>query len=224
MSTLDTIFNSLNTDKGSRCGDRHNYAPVYEALFAPLRDADIKILEVGVHEGASLDSWHTYFSRAEIHGAEILASDFGGRFRDKPRVKIHHVDATDPLSIAEDGFQIIIDDADHGMGTCIKLMRSLWQKLNHGGFYIIEDLFVGTLPWGPKASPANESNHLDYEGYSSGVDRCYLPKHPQDLNFLNRHGLPLDIGKILQDNSHFFTITSISPTGGLHMMLVITKS
>lgn len=224
MKTLNQIFNAYETDKSSKFGDRHNYAPVYDALFSQLRHSDIKLLEVGVHEGASLDSWHEYFSKATIHGAEILESDFDGRFKDKPRVKHHYGDATDPLLIAENDFQIIIDDADHSLDTCIRLLRSLWPKLNSGGFYIIEDLFVGDLPWGGTASTPKSSSNLIYNGYSSAKHGDFLPMYPQDLNFLNRNGLPTDICKILDENSYFFTITSVGKDGGLHMILVITKT
>ncbi len=223
MKTLDEIFNYFGTDKGSVHGDRHNYSPVYSALFTPLRHSEIKLLEIGILEGASLDSWHEFFTKATIHGAEVKPAPSLDRFEDMPRVKIHKGCATDPALIPENDFQIIIDDACHSLAAQVCLLSALWSKLKPGGYYILEDLFVGNLPWGVTASGPKNRAYLQYKGYAPSEDTEYMPKHPQDLNFLNRRGLPRAINKILEENSHFFTISSIGRAGGLHMMLVITK-
>lgn len=224
MKSLDQIFNEMITDKGSHWGDKHNYAAVYSALFAPLRTANIKLLEIGIYDGASLKSWHEYFTNAIIHSAEIDPRHDSKFFENMPRIKIYHGDATDPALIAETGFTVIIDDANHALETQVRLIEALWDKLESGGFYIIEDLFVGELPWGGMASDLREDTGFEYQGHASGGETTYLPKHPQDLSFLNRKYLPEHICKILDNNEHFFTISAIGKAGGLHMMLVINKS
>jgi hypothetical protein len=224
MKSLDQIFNDHGTDKGSINGDKHNYSPVYNTLFSPLRLANIKILEVGIYKGASLESWHEYFPNAIIHAAERDPHSSLDRFKNWDRIKIHLGSAEQPTLIPENNFNIIIDDSDHQLETQVRLMQALWPKLAVGGFYIIEDLFVGELPWGGMGCWPKNRAYLQYSGHASGNDGDYLPKHPQDINFLSRRDLPPDINKILDENNHFFTITSIGKYGGLHMMLVITKA
>ena len=222
--TLDEIFNQYQTDKGSACKDCHNYAPVYSALFEPLRFLDIKLLEVGVRYGNSLLSWHEYFPNASIYAAETYAAHNDELFRDKPRIKIYLGDATQEGLVSESGFNIIIDDADHALSTQISLLETLWDKLLPGGFYVIEDLFVGEMPWGGFASEEYYQNEIDYNGHHSASDAAYIPKRPHDQPFLNRRRLPESIIRILDENMHFFTITSVGKGGSLHMMLVIRRT
>lgn len=84
-------------------------------------------------------------------------------------------------------------------------------------------MFVGDLPWGGQASGPRHRGFIRYDGAASGGETTFLPKHPQDINYLSRKNLPDDIQMILDNNSHFFTITAVGAAGGLHMMLVIVK-
>ena len=133
-------------------------------------------------------------------------------------------------------FRLIIDDADHGLETQQKLLRKYWHKLENGGFYIIEDLFIGKLPWGVEASQKRCSGFLKYFGHytapsvklsqPSFLPASYcrpLPKFVQDIAFLNQYQLDEDIIDILEQNNHFITVTAISKNGGLHLSLVIFK-
>ena len=53
-ATLDEIGLKYGTDKSS---SHHHYLPFYETFMAPLRDAPITLLEIGVYQGASLRTW-----------------------------------------------------------------------------------------------------------------------------------------------------------------------
>lgn len=224
MKPLAEIFNSRSTDKGTVHGDRHNYAPVYGTLFAPLRNKEINLLEIGIFKGASILSWHDYFAKASIVGVDILPSEEWEAISRLERIKLYNGDATDPELIAEQHFDIIIDDAEHTLDNQVSLLSALWPKLTAGGFYIIEDLFVGELPWGGHACGPRHRGFIRYDGAATGGETIFLPRHPQDLNYLNRKNLPANIQSILDNNSHFFTITAVGGGGGLHMMLVIVKS
>jgi hypothetical protein len=50
-STLDVIGLKHGTDKAS---SGHNYLEFYESFFAPLRENQLTVLEIGVYQGASL--------------------------------------------------------------------------------------------------------------------------------------------------------------------------
>jgi len=65
---LEKLFNKYNTDKS----EKHGYHMVYEKYFEPYKNQKIKILEVGVWEGASTLALHEYFDSAEIYGVDIF--------------------------------------------------------------------------------------------------------------------------------------------------------
>src|SRR5690348_302151 len=78
---------NLRPDSGelSRLGIKHrtdkswhnitsnmNYLDVYEPYFAPLKNAAVSLLEIGIYEGASLNLWQDYFTNpVAIIGIDI---------------------------------------------------------------------------------------------------------------------------------------------------------
>ena len=51
--------NQYSTDKEFS----HHYLGVYDELFAPFKDKEINLLEVGVATGGSLKLWEKYFTK-----------------------------------------------------------------------------------------------------------------------------------------------------------------
>ena len=51
---------------------RNGYLDVYEKYFIPLKNKKINILEIGVHEGASIRLWREWFINAHIIGADVI--------------------------------------------------------------------------------------------------------------------------------------------------------
>src|SRR5205085_4839910 len=61
----------------------HRYTPHYERHFAPLRDREMLVLELGIggysregQGGASLRMWKWYFPRARVVGVDIQDKSF----------------------------------------------------------------------------------------------------------------------------------------------------
>ena len=137
---LDT-FGILNaTDKSSL---RWDYLRHYEERFAPWRDTEINLLELGVGGGNSLYTWERYFSRATIIGIDInehRGPDIGGRIitevgsQDDP-VFLDSICRRYPPSI-------IIDDGSHQAPHIIFSFRYLFPRLAPGGWYVVEDLNI----------------------------------------------------------------------------------
>ena len=138
MLTLDEILKKYDCDKSS---DFHGYGKVYDSLFLPLRDRKISLLEIGVCRGNSLRAWEEYFTRASIHGVDIL-----DRTKyDTKRVKTHIIDQKDDRKMTDLGkkfgpFNIIIDDGEHSSKSVVRSFNSLLPFLAPGGYYIVEDL------------------------------------------------------------------------------------
>jgi hypothetical protein len=120
------------------------YLNEYNRLFEPLRFSPIRLLELGVHEGASMKIWEKYFPLATVVGLD---------FEDKPASfptdkRFHFVRGAqdDPMvidraiTLAGGPFDIIIDDCSHlGCHTARSFARLFTKGLNPGGIYVIED-------------------------------------------------------------------------------------
>jgi hypothetical protein len=136
---LDAIGLQTGTDKSS---DHHNYLAFYERFFEPLRHSNIRLLEIGVFEGASLKMWELYFPNASIVGADINRDVH--RFAND-RSKIAIVDQSNlqdlvDLGVKHGPFDIIIEDGSHLWEHQITTLRTLFPFVKEGGFYVVEDL------------------------------------------------------------------------------------
>jgi len=137
--TLDAIGLRHGTDKAS---SHHNYLGYYEAFMAPLRNAPITLLEIGVYQGASLKTWAEYFPRAKIIGVDIEPDS---KLYETERVKIALADQSNlehlaQVAAAHGPFDLIIEDGSHMWEHQITTLRALFPFLRNGGYYICEDL------------------------------------------------------------------------------------
>lgn len=137
---LNAIGEEENTDKGSSF---HNYLSKYDFFLEKLRNQNIKILELGVFNGASLRMWENYFESAEIIGVDI---DEKCKENEDKRIKVLITDLgresnLDLLKKMVGGSpKVIIDDASHFYTHQIKALIKLFPFLESGGIYIVEDL------------------------------------------------------------------------------------
>ncbi len=143
---LDAIVLKLGTDKSSFS---HDYLNVYERFFCHRRNEPLKILEVGVFNGASLKVWEEYFPNGKIVGADIEENTrrFAGG-----RVEIEIIDQSNledlvRLGVRHGPFDIIIDDGSHIWDHQITTLRTLFPFLKDGGCYVVEDLETNYGPY-----------------------------------------------------------------------------
>ena len=156
---LKKLFNYYGSDK-SRV---HNYHLIYSAIF-PKRNKVKKILEIGLgtnninmisnmgpegKPGASVRAFRDYFSQASIYGADI---DSEILFSEK-RIKTYYVDQTNIESIKKlfskkigKNFDLIIDDGLHAPYTNLNFLISCMNKINKGGWLVIEDIPFAAKP------------------------------------------------------------------------------
>jgi 23S rRNA U2552 (ribose-2'-O)-methylase RlmE/FtsJ len=116
--------------------------------FAPWVSKEIKLLEVGIHKGGSLQLWRDYFPRDTIVGIDLRLPE---NFVPGERVQVFEGSQSDERFLSEvakktapEGFDIIIDDASH-IGELTK--TTFWHLFDHhlkpGGLYAIEDWCTG---------------------------------------------------------------------------------
>lgn len=143
METLYEIGKRHGTDKGTV----HRYTlDVYPRYMEPLRNQPVRLLELGILNGASLRMWSEYFThpRSEIIGVDnwdvALQSDVG-RAR---KVWCDFSMKTAIEDLRELGkVDVIIDDGPHVPVYQHSCFEILWPQLAPGGIYVIEDLQCG---------------------------------------------------------------------------------
>lgn len=145
---LDDLFIEFNCDKGSHCiwnkkkVHTHKYSIFYEKYFSKLKHKEIKILELGSHEGKGIASFYYYFPNAHFYGANI--NPFQMIYKSKRITELfvdvaskeilnnlaHHLDFD---------LDIIIDDASHNLRDILLALPIFFKKLKKEGYYVIED-------------------------------------------------------------------------------------
>lgn len=143
--SLTELASKFHTDKGAKF---HNYTPLYEKYFDPLKNKPLKVLEIGFYRGESAHMLDAYFTHPET---KLYFIDINQRcYKYTPglshRCSLHLVnqeDANELLNFASsvnNNFDIIIDDGGHTMTQQIVSFKTLFPLLNKHGIYIIEDL------------------------------------------------------------------------------------
>lgn len=144
-------LNQLPTNRSDKGDQAHSFQGLsylhhYERHFESLRTQPIKLLEIGVYQGASLRLWRDYFVNGEIHGLDI---DPGCCRNNGPRVTVHLGDQanTEALSRPPGPWDIVIDDGSHKVEHIVTSFTHLWPALKPNGFYVVEDmgLSYGTM-------------------------------------------------------------------------------
>ena len=191
---LVTLCNAARTDKGterySGRGVPHCYALEYHAQFAPFRDDEFSMLEIGLddrsktsgrpHDAPSLRVWREYFPRATLYGYDI--NDFS--FLEMERTFTFQGDQSSRVDldrfVAEHGeptFRLIIDDGSHASSHQQASLAALFHQLEPGGLYVIEDLHWQPFPEEPSTvdvlTAFNESGRIDSPFIPDG-DARYL--------------------------------------------------
>jgi len=120
-----------------------HYLDIYDQYFSRYRGSDVKILEIGISQGGSLQMWRKYFGNsAEIYAIDInpecskfsdsgveifIGSQEDHNFLRKIKREIPKVD-------------IIVDDGGHMMRQQIITFEEMFDHVKADGIYICEDL------------------------------------------------------------------------------------
>lgn len=121
----------------------------YEPHFARLRRPGVRILEVGVAGGGSLELWRKYFGdTAEVHGVD-LDPDAVAQCPDGAVAHLgSQIDPDLMLGLAQNHgpFDLILDDGSHRVDHQIATFEMMYPTMSEDGLYVCEDAFTSYWP------------------------------------------------------------------------------
>ena len=143
--TYAPTIDQLHRSKTGKVSDKwSSYLPYYDRLFAPLRHTPLCLLEIGIQNGGSLETWSQYFTEARsLVGCDIDPRCSALRY-DDPRIHVVVGDANGPaafkaIQALSPQFDLVIDDGSHRSVDIINSFINYFPLLSPGGVYVVED-------------------------------------------------------------------------------------
>ena len=121
------------------------YLEVYDEKLKKYQNLPIKLLEIGVLNGGSLEIFSKYFSNAKlILGCDIDPKCKNLKYNKDENIILINGDVNDSktkeIIVEHSKFDIILDDGSHNSDDVVKTYCNYFNHLKDGGLYIIEDL------------------------------------------------------------------------------------
>jgi hypothetical protein len=185
MPRLADLAEQYGSDK-----DAH-YLDAYEDYFHARRSEPVRILELGVRTGSSLEMWADYFPNARIVGIDLSPRP------DAVRASVGFVQGSqdDPATLERarqfvgGQWDVIIDDCSHLGAETKQSFKLLFPHLVPGGLYVIEDCGASFIPdfrdQGPYPSAPDDKRFRSYDYGILGVVKQLI-----DDMFLNFSQFP----------------------------------
>jgi len=135
----------LHRGKTGKVSDKWaSYLPYYDSIFYPLRNESVRLLEIGVQNGGSLDTWASYFQSAKALVGCDIDHKCGELKYDDERIKIIVADINSDIAYRQvtaisSQFEIIIDDGSHQANDILGSFCNYFSLLSPGGIYVVED-------------------------------------------------------------------------------------
>ena len=186
------------------------YLKVYEELFRSYRASKLRLLEIGIQNGGSLEIWSRYFGNAAVLvGCDINVACTQLRY-DNPRIHVVVGDAnTDEaeraIAVHSERFDLIIDDGSHRSSDIIRSFVRYFPPLEQGGIFVVEDLhcsywqeFEGGLvdPWSSMSFLKRLVDVINHEHWGTPYRRAEVLR-----SFESRYGAALDEESLAQIHS-----------------------
>lgn len=186
---LKLLFNKYGSDKSSE----HDYHLFYGTLLPGLPKGSLLEIGIGTNNpilkstmgqdgkpGASLFAWRESGAFEMINGADI---DKDILFSSERNILTHYVDQTDTKDLEElrlrlksQKISMVIDDGLHEVHANITAFEALWDIVERGGFYCIEDINrVNLVPLIAGLSQYIKTAEWQlYQNYNRKIDNAIL--------------------------------------------------
>lgn len=191
LENLDKIAKDCGTDKSSLI---HNYCVKYEKYLNFNRLDSIKILEIGVFDGKSLNMWKRFYPNSTVVGVDIME-----RCKEYEKTEQNlfiEIGSQDNINFLNSiikkygEFDLIIDDGSHQQNHMIFSFSILFPFLKKGGTYIVEDTccsywedFGGSLE-GKNTSVNYFKNLVDHVNFYGIKQNSFYPDYARREDYL----------------------------------------
>jgi SAM-dependent methyltransferase len=219
------------------------YLAEYDRIFRSMRNDPIRLLEVGVQRGISMQIWRDYFSAATVVGMDTSPKPEG--FPTDSRFHFVRGAQQDPaahdlaLAAAGGAFDIIIADASHvGCFSALTVSMLFNRALKPGGIYVIEDICTAFVATGWDAEPYNPPDvgklgtgivgspilrRVCHRLFSPGTLSNFLLGDPQPKVFPSHQNGMVGLVKQLMDHTMAPTATGAYTQFAIEKMTVLTN-
>lgn len=124
-----------------------HYLDIYDKYFSKFYDKPVRIVEVGIGHGGSLQMWKECFGlQAEIHGIDVVDR----KTIEEDQITIWQGNQSDDFFWEEffsrvPEVDIFIDDGSHYSFDQIHTLKKIFSHISQGGIYLCEDLHTAYL-------------------------------------------------------------------------------
>ena len=145
-TAIPPSYQDLHRSNNSKVSDKWDlYLSAYDRILGPYRNDSISLLEIGVQNGGSLETWALFFPCASVIIGCDINEKCGELCFDDPRIKVIIGDATEKRTIEaikfqKPSFNIVIEDGSHTSRDIIRSFTTYFPEIEPGGVYIAEDL------------------------------------------------------------------------------------
>ena len=181
LTALSNKYGCLKGPKG------HNFTPIYDLYFAPIRSQVKRIFEIGIEYGYSAKMFRDYFPNATIFAIDIVdCSKFNS-----DRIKTYIADQANKkqlqgfINTHGSDFDIILDDGGHAMDMQQISLAFLFPHLKSGGLYVLEDVHTSFYPkeaCGAEPDGSNTTYRMitDYMKMNGRIISKYMTQAEED--------------------------------------------
>lgn len=129
--------------------DRHpsmkwsTYLPVYEQFFARYRNRPVRLLEIGVKDGGSLQLWKRYLGPYAVIVGIDIDPECAKLEEDQVHVRIGSQIDFEFLHMVNTEFgpfDVVIDDGSHLQSDMRSTFNHFYPLIDRNGVYVVEDL------------------------------------------------------------------------------------
>ena len=142
---MKNTIENLHRSKTGKVSDKwSSYLKYYDALLKPIQDEPVSMLEIGVQNGGSLETWAKFF----VNGENFIGCDIDpncGKLRyEDPRIKVIVGDANvigtlEAIKAVKEYLDLVIDDGSHRSIDILNSFVNYFPLVKPGGIYVIED-------------------------------------------------------------------------------------
>ena len=142
---LPSLLSLFATHAGKVSDKWSVYIAEYDRLFLSYRRLPVRLLEIGIQNGGSLEIWSKFFPAAKrLVGCDINPACVQLQF-DDPKIAVvvanaNTDEAQQHILVHSSSFDLIIDDGSHQSADIVRSFVRYFPHLNDGGLYVAEDL------------------------------------------------------------------------------------